>query len=322
MLFQIKGDKTMNESGTFFPVSVKKFMEKGIASLSKDELMSTLHYLENAYHQEPCNEEIVHRLIQFYNQTDKTKKAQEMGQNFLTMNGYNKEILGELSVTFMKEDNMDTYFTLVRHYIEEEKNEAREQIADNVIQFPKQFVPRKDIREFASWQTSEQLEFLQEARFLELDDFLPTFKQFLADEHCSPFVQSMIFELMQEKEINEAVEVRKMEKKAFFNPSEIPMLADNEFAQALFAGIAEELENSNPSLLEQVLGIIQQHLFMLYPFELEPKDPAIWINAYYKWANAMYGDNSVISDDVNPVLVDGAISIIEELEIRQQNYFI
>lgn len=312
----------MNESGTFFPVSVKKFMEKGIASLSEDELMSTLHYLENAYHQEPCNEEIVHILIQFYNQTDKTKKAQEMGQNFLTMNGYNKDILGELSVTFMKENNMDTYFTLVRHYMEEENKETNEQIVDNVIPFPKQFVPRKDVRGFASWKTSEQLEFLQEARFLEIDDFLPIFKQFLEDDQFSPFVQSMIFELMQEKEIDEEMEVRKIAKTGIFNPSNVPMLAENEFAQALFAGLAEKLEHTNPSLLEQVLGIIQQHLFMLYPFELEPKNPTIWINAYYKWANAMYGDNSVISDEVNPVLVEDAIAIIEDLEIRQQNYFI
>lgn len=44
--------------------------------------MSTLHYLENAYHQEPCNEEIVHRLIQFYNQTDKTKKGKKSAKTF------------------------------------------------------------------------------------------------------------------------------------------------------------------------------------------------------------------------------------------------
>ncbi|EAF8240821.1 hypothetical protein B7774_02215 [Listeria monocytogenes] len=312
----------MSGSGAFFPMSVKKFLEKGITSLSEEEKMSTLHYLENAYHQEPCNEEIVHRLIQFYNQTDKTKKAQEIGQNFLTMNGYNKEILGELSVTFMKEDNMDTYFTLVRHYMEEEKKEATEEIADNVIPFPKQFVPRRDIREFASWQTTEQLEFLQEARFLEIDSFLSAFKDFLADDTFSPFVQSMIFELMQEKEINEDVTVRKIDKHGTFNPSLVPMLADNKFAEAIFAGLAEMLEHSNPSLLEQVIGIIQQHLFMLYPFELEPREVDVWINAYYKWANAMYGNYCVISDDVNHLAVEEAISIIEELEIRQQNYFI
>ncbi|MBC1805770.1 hypothetical protein HCJ40_01880 [Listeria sp. FSL L7-0993] len=312
----------MSDSGAFFPMSVKKFLEKGITSLSEEEKMSTLHYLENAYHQEPCNEEIVHKLIQFYNQTDKTKKAQEMGQNFLTMNGYNKDILGELSVTFMKEDNMDTYFTLVRHYMEEEKKEATEEVADNVIPFPKQFIPRKDIREFASWQTAEQLEFLQEARFLEIDTFLPAFRDFLADDHFSPFVQSMIFELMQEKEINEEFKIRKVEKEGTFNPSLVPMLAENKFAEDLFAGLAEMLEHSNPSLLEQVLGIIQQHLFMLYPFELEPKEVDVWVHAYYKWANAMYGDNSVISDDVNHLAVVEAISIIEELEIRQQNYFI
>ncbi|MBF2536858.1 hypothetical protein [Listeria marthii] len=312
----------MSDSGAFFPMSVKKFLEKGIASLSEEEKMSTLHYLENAYHQEPCNEEIVHKLIQFYNQTDKTKKAQEMGQNFLTMNGYHKDILGELSVTFMKEDNMDTYFTLVRHYMEEEKKEATEEVADNVIPFPKQFIPRKDIREFATWQTAEQLEFLQEARFLEIDAFLPEFRDFLADDSFSPFVQSMIFELMQEKEINEELKVRKVDKEGTFNPSLVPMLADNKFAEALFVGLAELLEHSNPSLLEQVLGIIQQHLFMLYPFGLEPKEVDVWVNAYYKWANAMYGDNSVISDDVNHLAVEEAISIIEELEIRQQNYFI
>ncbi|MBC6147412.1 hypothetical protein HCA24_00770 [Listeria innocua] len=312
----------MSESGAFFPMSVKKFMEKGIASLTEEEKMSTLHYLENAYHQEPCNEEIVHRLIQFYNQTNKTKKAQEIGQNFLTMNGYNKEILGELSVTFMQEDNMDTYFTLVRHYMEEEKQEDAKEVTNNVIPFPKQFVPRKDIRDFASWQTAEQLEFLQEARFLEIDDFLPSFKMFLADESFSPFVQSMIFELMQEKEVNEEIEVRKIDKHGIFNPSEVPMLAENAFATELFSGLADKLEHSNPSLLEQIIGIIQQHLFMLYPFEFEPKEVDVWVNAYFKWANSMYGDVSLISDAVNQVAVEEAISIIEELEIRQQNYFI
>ncbi|EFR94094.1 hypothetical protein MXK52_05090 [Listeria innocua] len=312
----------MSESGAFFPMSVKKFMEKGIASLTEEEKMSTLHYLENAYHQEPCNEEIVHRLIQFYNQTNKTKKAQEIGQNFLTMNGYNKEILGELSVTFMQEDNMDTYFTLVRHYMEEEKQEDAKEVTNNVIPFPKQFVPRKDIRDFASWQTAEQLEFLQEARFLEIDDFLPAFKMFLADESFSPFVQSMIFELMQEKEVNEEIEVRKVDKHGIFNPSEVPMLAENAFATELFSGLADKLEHSNPSLLEQIIGIIQQHLFMLYPFEFEPKEVDVWVNAYFKWANSMYGDVSLISDAVNQVAVEEAISIIEELEIRQQNYFI
>lgn len=312
----------MSESGAFFPMSVKKFMEKGIASLTEEEKMSTLHYLENAYHQEPCNEEIVHRLIQFYNQTNKTKKAQEIGQNFLTMNGYNKEILGELSVTFMQEDNMDTYFTLVRHYMEEEKQEDTKEVTNNVIPFPKQFVPRKDIRDFASWQTAEQLEFLQEARFLEIDDFLPAFKMFLADESFSPFVQSMIFELMQEKEVNEEIEVRKIDKHGIFNPSEVPMLAENAFATELFAGLADKLEHSNPSLLEQIIGIIQQHLFMLYPFEFEPKEVDVWVNAYFKWANSMYGDVSLISDALNQAAVEEAISIIEELEIRQQNYFI
>ncbi|EDO1161664.1 hypothetical protein RBQ03_002081 [Listeria innocua] len=312
----------MSESGAFFPMSVKKIMEKGIASLTEEEKMSTLHYLENAYHQEPCNEEIVHRLIQFYNQTNKTKKAQEIGQNFLTMNGYNKEILGELSVTFMQEDNMDTYFTLVRHYMEEEKQEDTKEVTNNVIPFPKQFVPRKDIRDFASWQTAEQLEFLQEARFLEIDDFLPAFKMFLADESFSPFVQSMIFELMQEKEVNEEIEVRKIDKHGIFNPSEVPMLAENAFATELFAGLADKLEHSNPSLLEQIIGIIQQHLFMLYPFEFEPKEVDVWVNAYFKWANSMYGDVSLISDAVNQAAVEEAISIIEELEIRQQNYFI
>ncbi|EKP0328144.1 hypothetical protein P0D27_000425 [Listeria innocua] len=312
----------MSESGAFFPMSVKKFMEKGIASLTEEEKMSTLHYLENAYHQEPCNEEIVHRLIQFYNQTNKTKKAQEIGQNFLTMNGYNKEILGELSVTFMQEDNMDTYFTLVRHYMEEEKQEDTKEVTNNVIPFTKQFVPRKDIRDFASWQTAEQLEFLQEARFLEIDDFLPAFKMFLADESFSPFVQSMIFELMQEKEVNEEIEVRKIDKHGIFNPTEVPMLAENAFATELFSGLADKLEHSNPSLLEQIIGIIQQHLFMLYPFEFEPKEVDVWVNAYFKWANSMYGDVSLISDAVNQAAVEEAISIIEELEIRQQNYFI
>lgn len=48
----------MSGSGAFFPMSVKKFLEKGITSLSEEEKMSTLHYLENAYHQEPATRKL------------------------------------------------------------------------------------------------------------------------------------------------------------------------------------------------------------------------------------------------------------------------
>ncbi|MBC8931912.1 hypothetical protein IAI15_36595, partial [Escherichia coli] len=59
---------------------------------------------------------------------------------------------------------------------------------------------------------------------------------------------------MQEKEINEDITVQKIDKHGIFNPSLVPMLADNKFAEAIFAGLAEMLEHSNPSLLEQVIG--------------------------------------------------------------------
>ncbi|WP_051999174.1 hypothetical protein [Listeria cornellensis] len=194
----------MKGSDIIFPTIVENFLNDGIAILGEEEEYVVQKFLEQAYVEQPCNEAVVYALIRFSNAKQNFEEAKEIGQAFLMMDGYNKEILGELSATFLSLNEMDTYFSLVKQHLDKEAqldhfetNGMEEE--SNVIPFPKKIKPRRSVANFLEWGTAEQLEFLQQARFHDVEPYVEVFSVFLKDATTSPFVKSMIFELLQEK---------------------------------------------------------------------------------------------------------------------------
>ncbi|WP_051994138.1 hypothetical protein [Listeria rocourtiae] len=143
----------MKESDIIFPTIVRQFLKNGIRILSEDEEYTVQKFLEQAYVEQPCNEEVVYALIKFYNAKQAFEEAKEVGQAFLMMDGCNKSILGELSATYLAVNEMDTYFSLVKQHLEKEAqlndfetNGMQEE--SNVIPFPKKIKPRRSITNF------------------------------------------------------------------------------------------------------------------------------------------------------------------------------
>ncbi|MBC1434080.1 hypothetical protein [Paenilisteria rocourtiae] len=317
----------MKESDIIFPTIVRQFLKNGIRILSEDEEYTVQKFLEQAYVEQPCNEEVVYALIKFYNAKQAFEEAKEVGQAFLMMDGCNKSILGELSATYLAVNEMDTYFSLVKQHLEKEAqlndfetNGMQEE--SNVIPFPKKIKPRRSITNFFEWGTSEQLEFLQQARFHDVEPYVESFALFLKDATTSPYVKSMVFELLQEKKVDKSFLVKKVGMEEQVNPSDTSLLGDGAFIKELIEKLVCRWEHSNPSLLEQLQAIVQQHLFLMYPFQFPITDTELWSEAYSKWLSQMYGEFWRDNPDINQQELIEAIKFIEKIEQAQQNYLL
>lgn len=301
-----------------FPTIVMKFADGHSDTLSEAEYDKVGIYLEDNYYHDPSSEALTHLLIRYYNERKHYLDAKEIGQAFLTDNGYSKAILGELSTTYLATDEMDTYFTLVRKYVAEEKIVQAEQAT--VIPFPRKRLTASSEEMYSSfldWNIAEQLQFLQNVRFEKIDSYIADFRLLLKTETISPFVQSIIFEILQENHIDENITVQKLGRQAVFNPVKTPIMEENPFIQTFFSILKESLENDNPSLLMQVTDIVQQHLFLLYPFSLEPEEPTLWAQAYYNWISTMY-HTQPIKRIAETEELERAQQFIEQLEEAQQ----
>ncbi|AQY50976.1 hypothetical protein UE46_07920 [Listeria weihenstephanensis] len=317
----------MKESDIIFPSIVETFLKQGMNSIDEQEAADIHQFLEMVYAEQPCNEKAVYGLIKIYNAKKEFEQAKEIGQSFIMMDGYNKDILGELSITFLSLNQMDTYFSLVKQHLEKEaqlEDVPNDDFSEesNVIPFPKKIKPRRNIQNFLEWGTAEQLEFLQQARFHDIDSYLEAFQIFLKDAETSPYVKSMVFELLQEKNVDTVFRVKKLGLEGDFNPSKVSVLTDDPFTKELTGALTKRWEHDNPSFLEQLLVIVQLHLFIMYPFQMPSKDVALWSEAYSSWLSQLYGEEPSENVAINPDELLEAKRFIEKMEKVQQNYLL
>lgn len=308
----------MKKNNDSLPTSILKMMQERNYELSLEERSEAFHYLETQHALNPADFKITHAFIRLLNQGAEYKAAKAIGQEFLMMVGYNKEILSELASTYQNLDEMDQYFMLVRQYTEEENQiQQEEQIVDNIIPFPKKLVTRKPQANFLSLDSQEQLVFLSELNKFDIDLYKGDFIAILADKKASPFVQSVIFELLHECQIDDTVLVCKLGEEAVFNPQS---LETDSFLDDMEAELSFVLENDNPVLFMQIFQMVQHHYFMLYPFSFKPKNVSLWVECYILWANELYGEEKVtLSSDLSAEVEKG-LNFIRKLEESGQNY--
>ncbi|WP_149023609.1 hypothetical protein [Listeria rocourtiae] len=116
--------------------------------------------------------------------------------------------------------------------------------------------------------------------------------------------------------------VKKVGMEEQVNPSDTSLLGDGAFIKELIEKLVCRWEHSNPSLLEQLQAIVQQHLFLMYPFQFPITDTELWSEAYSKWLSQMYGEFWRDNPDINQQELIEAIKFIEKIEQAQQNYLL
>lgn len=137
---------------------------------------------------------------------------------------------------------------------------------------------------------SEQLQAIQnlkhEPTISELTEVL---KNVLGNRTTHPVIQSMVLQLMIEKEIHDSVVIQKFDWTMKLNLDEAIEIFEHPFTIQVLNKLEDILIHENPTLFDAVKELWERFLFVLFPFQPEPLDVSVWSGALHKFGYQLFG---------------------------------
>lgn len=158
---------------------------------------------------------------------------------------------------------------------------------------------------------NEQLHAIQILRSeRSISEIIEDLRTILADRKAHPIIQSMVLQLMMEKEMQDIVVVTKFGKTMKVNPSTVVNIFDQPFKVQVLNKLEDILSHENPTLYESVKELWERFLLVLFPFQPQPLDVMVWAGALQKSGYQFFGID--ISDDELEDIYNVSIDKIEK----------
>ncbi len=169
----------------------------------------------------------------------------------------------------------------------------------------------------------DQLKALQQLRSLELTPYIPTLESMLKSGFA-PELKTMLLEIMIEKKISRQIEIWKFGKQKTIVPAELDGVFESEFGIHVLNVLDEKLGQENPALFQLVKELWHRHLFVLYPFEPDPDDPAVWAAALHQLGYLLHGipvslEETAEEYGVEPQILEQSATYLRKLEEESFN---
>ena len=169
---------------------------------------------------------------------------------------------------------------------------------------------------------SEQLQAIQNLKHeTTISEITEVLKNVLADRRTHPVIQSMVLQLMIEKDIHDSVVVQKFDWTMKVNLDEVIEIFEHPFTIQVLNKLEDTLIHENPTLYDAVKEIWERFLFVLFPFQPEPLEVMVWAGALHKFGYQLFGID--ISDEeiegiyhIKIEKIDQACQQIMEVEKR------
>ncbi|WP_066175278.1 tetratricopeptide repeat protein [Bacillus marinisedimentorum] len=141
--------------------------------------------------------------------------------------------------------------------------------------------PADLIERLTNGNAEEQLRALQQLRSLELSPYIATLDSMLKSGFA-PELKTMLLEIMIEKKLSREIEIWKFGKRKTIVPATLDGVFESDFGIQVLNVLDEKLGQENPALFQLVQELWHRHLFVIYPFEPDPADPAVWAGALHQ----------------------------------------
>jgi len=122
-----------------------------------------------------------------------------------------------------------------------------------------------------------------------ISEIIEDLRTILADREAHPIIQSMVLQLMMEKEMQDIVVVTKFGKTMKVNPSTVVNIFDQPFTIQVLNKLEDMLSHENPTLYESVKELWERFLLVLFPFQPQPLDVMVWAGALHKSGYQFFG---------------------------------
>lgn len=145
---------------------------------------------------------------------------------------------------------------------------------------------------------TKQMEIVSILETMNIESILEVLKEFLRDDTKNPVLKSLIIQVLNNKEVDEEIQVCKFGREVMINPK----LLDEEaflFGDEVSKLLSQYIENDNPTMFQALNEQWNYYVFSYYPFVLEPRNKTLWATALYVFGARMYGipiENREIDD--------------------------
>lgn len=133
-----------------------------------------------------------------------------------------------------------------------------------------------------------------------LSPIIDSLRTILQNEHVNPIIQSMVIQLMIEKQINETFVIRKFQKTIKIVPGQLKNIFDESFTIEVLNKLDDILGQENPTLFESVKQLWERFLFAIFPFKPEPQQVMLWAAALHKFGYKLYGIE-ITNEEINRI---------------------
>lgn len=334
--------KKLNEKIILFPNLEKKLLDKGQECLQQKNFTGAITYFEQALALDPENSDIHIGLILSYFESGLLSKSKNIAVQMLQkgIGNYN-EVMDLYLMILVQLHQYDEIITTIEALLEErEIPKEKYEYFSQMLQFSRKMAETKvevDEKEPEFAETSivnrlelssiknqqEQIQIASKLAELNINPYFEEIKEYLQGQDGDPFFKTLLLNVLTEHEITREIMVEKLGRRHLVNPSELPALNEQPQLQRLMSEVSSRLEHEDPILLEHIHSLVMRHFFILYPFNLERFDEAIWASAYIRLAAEYQGiqfQESVLNVAMEEEVKQGVESLRRLEEISFSNF--
>jgi tetratricopeptide (TPR) repeat protein len=334
-----KGRKRVEGNVILFPDLEKRLLEKGLEQLQHKRFDDAVQLFEKAKTLSPEDTDVYVGLVLAYYEAGQLQKARQLakemlkegiGDYFQTVDLYlmiliqlheHEEIITTIKVLQEEKeiplDKQDHFQKLLDFSERMVENSPQDEESDDEDTIGLDDSPASlDI--FQENDPNKQMLVIAELTHKNIRNYIQEVKDYLESKSAHPFLKTMLLNILYEQEYDKTVNVEKFGREKTLIPVEMVSLQ----ATDSFNDIKKELqhiENQDPILFQHIISLVERHLYLIYPFELDPCHPSLWAAAYHVTGLHYNGIDKPLDEiaehyQVELNEIEQACSFIEKLE--------
>lgn len=331
-----KGHKKIDGNVILFPDLEKRLLDRGLEQLQKKDYYGAIDLLERAKDLSPDDADIYTGLVLTYYEAEMLPLAKDLAQDMLKkgigeyfqvvdlylmilvqLHEY-KEILTtiemlqeEREIPFEKQEHFYKLLEFSRKMVEA-KRDQEEGYVEEIME------EEEPIHLSVHDDPSKLLLPIAELSHKNIRPHIDEVKNYLQDPKGHPFLKTMLFHILQEQEYAQDIVIKKFGWELECKPTDVLPLQENKQMEYIKNRL-EKLESKEPTLFQQVISLLERHLFLLYPFELQPAEPSVWAASYHLIGlefNGLEPTMEKIAKDygVERIKMEKSVNFIKKLE--------
>ncbi|CRK84330.1 tetratricopeptide repeat protein [Neobacillus massiliamazoniensis] len=314
----------------FIPGLEQRLKDKGLESLQMKKYNEAIILLEEAKELNPEDGEILIGLVLAYFEASSFKKAKTLTNEMLLkgIGDYFQIVDLHLSILIQLHEYEEIVTTLEVLLEEKEFPPDKHSHFLTLLQFSKRMaennkpdedLPHSTLNLLSLHNLNEQMAVISNLADRNIRPYIPEIQDYLCSDEGHPFLKTILLTLLKDQEFDKEVKVRKFNLELKVVPAQLPEIQLQPKMKEIEKRLADILENNNPVLFDNIIGLVERIFFISFPFELQPESVNAWAAAFHLLGQDYFGiepEIDEISNDyqVSREKIELAMTKIREVE--------